>query len=39
MKSIGGRVEIHCHNDIGMAISNSIIAVEEEEYAMFRELL
>lgn len=29
MKSIGGRVGIHCHNDIGMAISNSIIAVEE----------
>ncbi|MBE6054627.1 MAG: citramalate synthase [Clostridium sartagoforme] len=26
--SIGGKVGIHCHNDIGMAISNSIMAVE-----------
>ncbi|KLE17307.1 citramalate synthase [Clostridium sp. C8] len=27
--SLGGRIGIHCHNDIGMAVSNSIIAVEE----------
>jgi 2-isopropylmalate synthase len=25
---IGGRLGIHCHNDIGMAISNSVMAVE-----------
>lgn len=26
--NIGGRIGIHCHNDIGMAVSNSIMAVE-----------
>ena len=27
--SVGGRIGVHCHNDIGMAISNSIMAVEK----------
>lgn len=28
VKIVGGRVGIHCHNDIGMAVANSITAVE-----------
>lgn len=29
MKLVGGRVGVHCHNDIGLAVANSLIAVEE----------
>ena len=28
VEKIGGRIGIHCHNDIGMAVANSIVAVE-----------
>ena len=28
ISNVGGRVGIHCHNDIDMAVSNSIMAVE-----------
>lgn len=29
VNEIGGRIGIHCHNDIGMAVANSIIAIEK----------
>ena len=29
VNKIGGKIGIHCHNDIGMAVANSIVAIEE----------
>ncbi|NLL30263.1 MAG: citramalate synthase [Clostridiales bacterium] len=29
VEKIGGRIGIHCHNDIGLAVANSLAAVEE----------
>lgn len=31
-QNIGGKIGIHCHNDIGMAVANSVIAVESGAY-------
>lgn len=28
VETIGGKIGIHCHNDIGMAVANSILAVQ-----------
>lgn len=29
VEELGGRIGIHCHNDIGLAVANSLVAVEE----------